>query len=79
MRADDLLELATAYAQALDLSLIQVGRRACGNTNVFARLAEGHGCNSRTIERASAWFTANWPSDLEWPASVPRPTQDVAA
>lgn len=72
MKVEDLLTIAQAYSQALDIALSTVGTRACGNARIFNRLAAGKGCNSRTIDKAAAWFAENWPDDLAWPASVPR-------
>jgi len=71
MTASEILLLARAYADSKGLSLNEVGRLACGGNNrIFNRLAAGKGCNSRSIERASEWFRANWPSDLPWPEGV---------
>ena len=28
---------------------------------------------TRRAARAIQWFSDNWPSDLEWPAEIPRP------
>jgi len=67
MNARDLLVLAEAYARASNRSLATVGRRACGNDGLFLRLAAGRGCNTRTLDKAAAWFAANWPPDQPWP------------
>jgi hypothetical protein len=74
MTCDQLLTLARLYAAQTDLSLRQLGRVALrGNHKFFARLERGDGVNTKSIERAAAWFTANWPADLPWPADIPRP------
>jgi hypothetical protein len=67
MFAADLLTLAEVYARATRRSLATVGLRACGNDQVFQRLARGKGCHSTTLERAGAWFRANWPEGEPWP------------
>jgi hypothetical protein len=74
MTSEQLLTLASLYAQQTDLSLRQLGRVALnGNHKFFARLECGAGVNTKSIERAACWLAANWPADLPWPAGVPRP------
>lgn len=36
-------------------------------------IAAGKDLNTRSFERAMAWFSANWPDDLSWPDDVARP------
>lgn len=77
MTAADLLTLAQTYSQALDIALSTAGTRSCSNASVFIRLADGRGCNSRTIDAAAAWFDKNWPdSVVDWPDGVPRPATE---
>jgi hypothetical protein len=73
MRAGEILQLARAYAQATDLKLSSVGKRALRNDKVFVRLAAGKGCHSKTLDRAERWFIENWPPGVPWPDAVPRP------
>jgi hypothetical protein len=79
MTAAELLTLARAYSEATGLALTTIGVKACasansrgGNDKIFVRLAEGRGCNSKTIDRAARWFALNWPENIDWPLSVPR-------
>jgi hypothetical protein len=73
MRVAQVLQLAQAYAAAHGGSLRTVGLKAAGNNLLFVRLADGHGCNVHSIERAADWLVANWPDDVPWPENVPRP------
>lgn len=73
MTADKILRLARAYAAATDTALTTVGRRAVRNNLLFVRLADGRGCNIRSIERAAQWFGENWPQGVRWPKGIPRP------
>jgi hypothetical protein len=73
MSADELLALARAYCEARHITLSTAGTYAARNERIFTRLAAGKGCNSRSIDRAAQWFSANWPDDLAWPAGIPRP------
>lgn len=69
---DQLLKVASAYAQATGLSLVTVGRAACnGNDKIFVRISEGGGAVSRSIEQATRWFELNWPKGARWPRGVP--------
>lgn len=71
-RSTDLLRLAEIYAAAKGLRLTRVGRQAVGTHHLFARLARGEGCTLRTAQRAYEFFYENWPTDLYWPADIPR-------
>src|SRR4051812_6409353 len=63
----EILLLASVYRRNTGRSFRQIGWRSCRNNQFLQRLAEGKGCHTRTIERAEAWFTANWPPDVPWP------------
>lgn len=68
------LILARAYSAHIDRGLFTVASRVGVHPKFFQRLAEGRGCHVDTFNRSMAWFDANWPADLEWPAGVPRPS-----
>lgn len=65
------LALAHAYSAATGMSLYRVGIAACNNNKIFHRMAMGLGCHSGSIERAGAFFLANWPQDAPWPVGIP--------
>jgi hypothetical protein len=73
MTTDDILLLAKTYAAHIDRSLYRVALRVGVHSKFFVLLDKGQGCNSRTVPTVMAWFDANWPADLDWPVSVPRP------
>ena len=80
LSADDVLRLARAYGDGMDISLSTVGVRAAKNDKMFVNLAAGRTCTVRSLERAACFFAANWPKGLVWPDGVPRPeVQDRAA
>ena len=68
-----LIELCAAYAKHLNLSHWRVSFLARGDGQFFRRLTEGSGCTIKTAARVLAWFSDNWPADLEWPRHIPRP------
>ena len=37
------------------------------------RIAAGGDLQTRSYEKAMAWFDANWPEGVAWPADVDRP------
>jgi hypothetical protein len=69
-----LLDLAHAYAGALNWKLSTVGKIAAGYGRFFERLGEGKTFTVRKYDSVVRWFSANWPNDLAWPADVPRPS-----
>jgi hypothetical protein len=73
LSADDVLSLARTYADCIGISLTTVGVRAANNDKMFVNLARGRTCTVRSLERAAAWFGANWPKGLPWPEGIPRP------
>lgn len=70
-----LLLLAQIYAAHIKRSLNRVAVRAGAHSRLFQTIQQGGGCHVDTLQRTFDWFAANWPADLEWPASVPRPAK----
>jgi hypothetical protein len=69
-----LLLLADLFAQHEGITHFAVSMRALGKGDFFLKLGRpGAGCHIRTAERLMRWFSDRWPSDLEWPADIPRP------
>jgi len=69
----EIRRLADVYSGAKNQKLSRISTQACGNWATLGRLADGKAMRSDTLERASRWFDANWPSDVPWPLSTPRP------
>ena len=67
---DELLELATLYMDATGTSRTKLSTLAAGHNRLFERLLAGFDCRTQAAERASDWFDANWPADLQWPDAV---------
>ena len=66
--------LATLYAERHGLSLATVSNHSVGHARLYSRIAKKKGCTVRTYSRVLQWFSDRWPSDLEWPDHIPRPT-----
>src|SRR5215813_1766225 len=71
--SDALKMLAMVYCAETGLSLAALGNRALGNHKFFKRLMAGSGYNSPTGDKLVLWFAQNWPADVPWPRSIPRP------
>lgn len=73
--ANHLMRLAGTFSEATGVALATLGERAAGDWRFFTRVRDADlNFRVRTYDRAVAWFSANWPADLDWPVDVPRPT-----
>ncbi|WP_304616945.1 hypothetical protein [Paracoccus sp. (in: a-proteobacteria)] len=76
MSIDAVLKLAVLYAGHSGLKLSTVSTYAAGDGKFFGSLQSGvAGCTFRRVGKVTAWFSDNWPSDLEWPRDIPRPSK----
>ena len=71
--------LANAYATARRLELVTVARLATGDWRFFERVNAGSSFTARKYDTIVAWFSANWPADIEWPDGVPHQRSNKAA
>ncbi len=74
MNTSDIVKQAEAYCAHTGKTLSTVGSYAVRDGKFFLRLGNGGGCTLRTAKRVIEWFSDNWPTDLEWPREIPRPT-----
>ena len=72
-----LLTLVDRYAAHVGLAEMTIAGHAGSHGRLFKRLRAGLGCNVSTYNAVMAWFSDNWPADLEWPASIERPTKSA--
>lgn len=76
MHTDSLIQLEDRYRRHVGGSGATLSNKITGtHARLFKRLRNGGGCSVRTFNLAMAWFDANWPDDLEWPRSIPRPSE----
>lgn len=68
-----LLHVADLYCRARKLSHGRVSTLIFGGGDRLSGVAAGRDLNTRSYEHAMAWFSANWPTDLEWPTGIERP------
>ena len=69
-----LLSLAKSLAAHRGLKLSTVSTYAAKDGKFFKSLEAGRGCTLSKAERVVGYFDENWPSDLEWPKGVARPS-----
>lgn len=75
MNTETLLNLAESYAAHRGLTLSTVSTYAATDGKFFPQLKSGASCTLRRAARVLAWFSENWPADLEWPHDIARPTK----
>ena len=69
-----ILALVAALTAHQGVTHFAISMRALGKGDFFKKLMRpGADCRTRTATNVLAWFSDNWPSDLEWPSDVPRP------
>lgn len=70
-----LTTLAETMAAHQGVTHFAISMRALGKGDFFKKLLSGGDCRTTTAARVLAWFSENWPSDLEWPVGIDRPRQ----
>lgn len=73
MFTESITRVAHAYANHRGLSIKTVSTYAANHGDFIGRLERGHDVTTRRAGRILQWFSDRWPSDLEWPAEIPRP------
>lgn len=80
MSTDTLILLAQLYTAHTGLKLSTVSSYSSNDGKWLPRLLRGEaGCTVKRLVRTIAWFSANWPADLEWPRDIPRPSKPKEA
>lgn len=70
---DQLLKTARRYAEHQDLGLSTVSWRMFADNKKLQALIDGADIQTRRLEQAMGWLSANWPDGLAWPSDVERP------
>jgi hypothetical protein len=68
-----LLTVSSVYAAAEKVSLKTVSSRLFDDAKRLDQIVNGADITVGRLGRALVWFSANWPAEAEWPASVVRP------
>lgn len=73
---NNLINLAETLASHQGVTHSAISMRALGKGDFFKKMIEkGHDCRTRTADKLMAWFSDNWPEDLDWPSSIARPKE----
>lgn len=75
MNIEQIKTLRDAYCAHAGLKPSTVGAYAVNDGKFFQRIEGGGGCTVATAEKVGHWFSENWPVDLQWPRSIPRPAK----
>jgi len=71
---DRLLLVSDTYCAAVHRSRARVSTIIFGGGDRIDGIATGKDLNTRSFEKAMAWFSSNWPEGADWPEGVERPT-----
>lgn len=74
-----LMVVADAYCEATGRSRSRISTIIFGGGDRLDGVARGNDLNTRSFEKAMAWFSQNWPAQREWPAGIERPATDSEA
>jgi hypothetical protein len=75
----NLKAVSSAFALASRLKASTIWARAVGDARFMDRVESGAGFTVKTYDNALLWFSANWPDNAVWPATVARPFPAEAA
>jgi len=76
---ESLIAVCDSFCSATGRSRSRVSTIIFGGGDRLDGVARGRDLNTRSYEKAMAWFSANWPADLAWPEGIERPAADEAA
>lgn len=71
---DTLLLLANTYCAAMALSESRVSTIIFNDGKILGRLRAGAEITVGRAEKATQWFSDNWPDGLAWPEDAARPS-----
>jgi hypothetical protein len=72
---DDLMTLATAFADSKGWQLSTLGARVRSDQRFFVNRVPNGKFAVASGDQAMMWFAANWPADLPWPKGIERPSR----
>ena len=75
----NVVKLIELFANSRHRSPHTIGRLAAGSGDFYIRLKRGHDITTRRADRFAQWLSDHWPSDLDWPAEIPRPPRSAEA
>jgi len=76
---EKLLLVSDTYCAAVRRSRSRISTIIFSAGDRIDGVAVGKDINTRSYEKAMAWFASNWPEGLAWPEGVERPEFEVVA
>lgn len=70
---EQLIIISDLWCRGAGRSRSRVSTLVFGDGSRLDGIVAGKDLNTRSWERAMAWFSANWPEGLAWPEGVERP------
>lgn len=74
-----LLLISDTYCASVHRSRSRISTLIFGEGTRLDGIAAGKDLNTRSYEKAMAWFSANWPEGVAWPDGIERPEPVEAA
>nr|WP_319513825.1 hypothetical protein [uncultured Cohaesibacter sp.] len=71
---EQLLTVATTYGEAHKKPLSAVSRQFFNSGTRLGAIEDGGTLTVRSFEKAMQEFSEHWPSNVEWPSDIPRPS-----
>ncbi|TIP70345.1 MAG: hypothetical protein E5X53_28245 [Mesorhizobium sp.] len=68
-----LLGLADTFIAATSIKEVTLSHRVFGDSKKLTAIRNGADITVGRFNGAIEWFSANWPDDAVWPASIARP------
>jgi hypothetical protein len=77
MNTEHILSVAKLYSTHTGRRLSTIGVYGVNDGKFFGRLETGNTCTIKTAEKMMQWLSDAFPTDLAWPADIPRPMQSL--
>lgn len=74
-----LIAVATQYCDQTGRSVARVSTIIFNDGKKLGLIGAGGDLNTRSFEKAMAWFSENWPAGADWPEGVTRPLAEAVS
>ncbi len=74
MMTQQIVQLADRYSKHEGMAVSTLSMRLFCDSRKIDNLRDGKDLLTKRFEAAVRFFDQNWPSSLEWPSDIPRPS-----
>nr|WP_321980159.1 hypothetical protein [uncultured Cohaesibacter sp.] len=74
MMTKHIVKLAKAYSKAKGIEVSALSRRVFKDSKKISQLEAGSDLVTARYQSAMSYFGEHWPSNVEWPSDIPRPS-----